>query len=94
MKLLILEKASSMGLRSGEYGGRYSIRTPQSSQIQENCTKADKILTKCFDKISNIISMMYFSVIHDKDTHRAWEGRALGQLVEKISSKSPNQITN
>ena len=75
-----------MGLRSGEYGGRYSIRTPESSQIQENGTKADKMLTKCFDKIGDIISVMYFSVIHDKDTHRAWEGRALGQLVEKISS--------
>jgi hypothetical protein len=84
MKLLILENTSSMGLRSGEYGGRYSIRTFKSSQIQENGTKADKMLTKHFDKIGNIVFMIYFSIIHDKNTYRAWEGCALGHLVVKI----------
>lgn len=28
MNAFICEKASSIGLRSGEYGGRYSMRTP------------------------------------------------------------------
>ena len=52
------------------------------------------MLTKFFDKIGNIISMMYFSIIHDKDAHRTWEGCALGQLAKKISSKLNQKLNN
>ena len=49
MNALIFEKASSIGLRSGEYAGRYSIRMPEVSETDEQIRVPEltKTISKC-----------------------------------------------
>ena len=46
-QVLSLLKASSMGLKSGEYGGKYSRRAPRASTISA------RPATLCTDKLSS-----------------------------------------
>ena len=43
---MIFENASSIGLRSGEYGGKYSTLTPEQTISVTRITHLSKILTK------------------------------------------------
>jgi hypothetical protein len=74
-----LEKASSIGFKSGEYGGRNMIQTPKEtmrgSVALEMITR-----TKSPCKLTDFCPMMNASIIHDKYTMLARICLALRKL--------------
>jgi hypothetical protein len=59
---LILEKASSMGWKSGEYGGRYSTQTPKWESVSYQLRTSR--LTELFTKLCDISTMVDLCIVH------------------------------
>lgn len=68
MNAFTCEKASSMGFRSGEYGGRYSMRTPDVSCVSIYYEHGLNKLTKAVGELENLIAMVNTCVVHNQDT--------------------------
>jgi hypothetical protein len=75
LKALIFENASLMGLKSGEYGGRYSIRTSTRMSTERLFeVKKSSELTKPFSQQQNLFAMMDVCIIHNENGQRARKG--------------------
>jgi hypothetical protein len=72
MNALIFEKASSMGLKSGEYGGKNSTLISSTKLISIDVSRMKAViqteLTEVIGKLKNAFTMMYASIIHYQDT--------------------------
>jgi hypothetical protein len=75
-----------MGFKSGECGGRYSICTPAKSYMSRvNIYRKHWLLTKAIHKLKDFMSMVYFHVVHHKDTQGSGIGSAIWQLPRELS---------
>src|ERR1700732_1837581 len=73
-KALINEKASSMGLWSGKYGGRnISLHSvAQRRSIDAQAESINLLTSFILNKCSDLFSMMNSTVIKNKDTLWPW----------------------
>ena len=64
--------ASSIGLRSGEYGGKYSILTPKKSSVLQNVLNlVVDFLTETIGKFKNLVSMVNPGIVHHQHAEGA-----------------------
>jgi len=78
------EKASSIGFRSGEYGGKYSIRTPGVFGISVCNTVELSEITKAVGELQNLFSMMNACIVHDQDAQRTRVGSTQRHLLYSV----------
>jgi len=90
------EKASSMGLKSGEYGGRNSYFIPCSSHIL-NLVNEEKTDIPRVNEIQNLWMFVNPAVIHDDHRVRCWIGihvvqEATNERIKSLYTKRSLQL--
>jgi hypothetical protein len=74
IKDLICENASSMGLKSGEYGGKYSKRTPVHWYLRRGSKRRIEFHTIGIKKLLDTGNVVNSCVVHYQYAKRAWKG--------------------
>jgi len=78
----MLEKACSMGFKSGEYEGRkISLHSSGGNVSKYNNTYNEKHTCFILNKLSYIFSMVNVAIVQNKNTSRPRVGICKGNLV-------------